>query len=51
MNDDLIANTLSLFNLVVGLLVGGFGVLLKNSNPDWFEIFPDDVSATAVAFL
>eukprot|EP00956_Cyclotella_meneghiniana_P033375 scaffold95438_cov78-Cyclotella_meneghiniana.AAC.3 len=50
-NDDLIANTLSLFNLVVGLLVGGFGVLLKNSNPDWFEIFPDDVSATAVAFF
>lgn len=50
-NDDLIANTLSLFNMVVGLLVGGFGILLKNSNPDWFEIFPDDVSATAVAFL
>jgi hypothetical protein len=50
-NDDLISNTLSIFNLVVGFLVGAFGVIMKNANPDWFAGFLDDGSATAVAFL
>lgn len=50
-NDDLIANVLSLFNLIVGLAVGGVGVALKAANPDWFAVIPDPNAATAVAFL
>jgi hypothetical protein len=50
-NDDLIQNTLSLFNLIVGLAVGGVGVALKAANPDWLAIVTDDSAATAVAFL
>ncbi|KAL3789048.1 hypothetical protein ACHAWO_004605 [Cyclotella atomus] len=50
-NDDLIQNTLSLFNLIVGLAVGGVGVALKAANPDWLAIVTDDSAATAVAFF
>jgi hypothetical protein len=49
-NDDLISNTLSLFNLVVGALVGAFGIILKDANPDWFISFSDDTSAQMAAF-
>jgi hypothetical protein len=50
-NDDLIQNTLGLFNLVVALLVGAFGVAMNSLNPEWLAIITDDTAATAVAFL
>ncbi|KAL7513017.1 hypothetical protein ACHAXN_010118 [Cyclotella atomus] len=49
-NDDLISNCLSLFNLVVGALVGLFGLLMKDANPEWFFSFEDDTAAQMAAF-
>ncbi|KAL3775287.1 hypothetical protein ACHAWO_013093 [Cyclotella atomus] len=49
-NDDLISNCLSLFNLVVGALVGLFGLLMKDANPEWFLGFEDDTAAQMAAF-
>jgi hypothetical protein len=49
-NDDLISNVLSLFNLVVGALVGLLGVMMKETNPEWFETFEDDNAAQMAAF-
>ncbi|KAL3789049.1 hypothetical protein ACHAWO_004606 [Cyclotella atomus] len=49
-NDDLISNVLSLFNLVVGCGVGLFGLLMKDANPEWFTTFTDDYSAQMAAF-
>jgi hypothetical protein len=49
-NDDLISNVLSLFNLVVGCGVGLFGLLMKDANPEWFTTFTDDNSAQMAAF-
>ena len=47
-NDDLISNTLSLFCLVIGLLTGCIGLIMSETNPDWFEGFGD--SGHGVAF-
>ena len=49
-NDDLISNTLALFNLVVGACVGLFGLMMKDANPEWFVTFSDDTSAQMAAF-
>ena len=47
-NDDLISNTLSLFCLVIGLLTRAIGLIMDETNPEWFEGFSD--SGEGVAF-
>ena len=49
-NDDLISNVLALFNLVIGCLTGFFGLLLYETQPQWFETFSDQTAAQMAAF-
>eukprot|EP00956_Cyclotella_meneghiniana_P028355 scaffold65591_cov47-Cyclotella_meneghiniana.AAC.1 len=49
-NDDLISNVLALFNLVIGCLTGFFGLLLYETQPQWFESFSDQTAAQMAAF-
>eukprot|EP00804_Cyclotella_cryptica_P027864 CCRYP_003782-RB/>CCRYP_003782-RB protein AED:0.24 eAED:0.24 QI:507/1/1/1/0.8/0.66/6/419/513 len=49
-NDDLISNTLSLFNLVVGALVGAFGLAMYEANPEWLASIDDQTAAQGAAF-